>query len=111
MKGSILPYFERLGVTLVELKPAHIQMFYGEQLQRVKGVTVIHYHAIIRKALQYALKTDLIISNPADKVERPKKERYQASFYDSTEVGQLFDAVKGHPEGISFDVHDDAPVL
>ncbi|WP_306304723.1 tyrosine-type recombinase/integrase [Paenibacillus popilliae] len=35
--------------------------------------TVIHYHANIRKALQYAVKTKLITANPADLVERPKK--------------------------------------
>ncbi len=40
----------------------------------------IHYHANIRKALQYAFKTDMIPSNPADKVERPKKINLSAVF-------------------------------
>lgn len=96
MNSSILPHFRKLGVTLAGLKPAHIQAYYGQELQRVKAVTVIHYHAIIRRALQYAMKTDLIPTNPADKVERPRKERFNASFYDSAEVNQLFDVVKGH---------------
>lgn len=51
MKSSILPHFRPLGITLGGLKPAHIQAYYSKELQRVKAVTVIHYHAIIRKAL------------------------------------------------------------
>lgn len=35
--------------------------------------TVIHHHAIIRKCLDYAFKMNIIVSNPADKVQRPKK--------------------------------------
>lgn len=35
--------------------------------------TVIHYHAVIRKALQSAVKKDILSTNPADKVDRPKK--------------------------------------
>lgn len=66
-----------------------------EQLKRVKASSVIHYHANIQKALKYAVKTDLILSNPADKIERPKKECFTGSFYDSEEINQLFEAAKG----------------
>ena len=38
--------------------------------------TVIHHHALIRKSLDYAYKMNLIPNNPADKVQRPKKEQY-----------------------------------
>ena len=38
---------------------------------------------------------ELIPSNPADKVERPKKGRYVGSFYDTNEVQKLFEAAKG----------------
>lgn len=66
-----------------------------EQLKRVKANSVIHYHANIHKALKYAVKIELIDSNPADKVERPKKDRFVGSFYDSGEVQRLFEATKG----------------
>lgn len=39
---------------------------------------MIHEHANIHKALKYAVKMDLIPFNPADKVERPKKQKYTA---------------------------------
>lgn len=41
------------------------------------------------------MKIDLIDVNPADKVERPKKDRYVGSFYDADEVNALFEAAKG----------------
>ena len=36
---------------------------------------------LIRKALDTAYKMDIIPNNPADKVQRPKKEQYIGSFY------------------------------
>ncbi len=45
--------------------------------------TVIHYHAVIRRALQNAVKKEIINSNPADRVDRPKKNVYQAQFYSA----------------------------
>lgn len=59
--------------------------------------TVIHYHAIIRKALQTAVKKDILLKNPADKVDRPKKNVFHGSFYSEEEMLTLFDAVSGDP--------------
>ena len=61
----------------------------------VKANSVIHYHANIHKALKYAVKIDLLDSNPADKVECPKKDPFMGSFYDSDEVEKLFETAKG----------------
>lgn len=91
----IVPYFKSRAILLSELKPTDIQTFYSEQLKRVTANSVIHYHANIHKALKYAVKVDLINSNPADKIERPKKARYQGSYFDSNEVQNLFQAAKG----------------
>lgn len=89
IKSRIVPYFKKAGILLSEVEPKHIQDFYQNELTERK---VIHYHANIRKALQYAMKMDLIQSNPADKVERPKKEKFVGSFYDSDEMNTLFEA-------------------
>ena len=93
--SRIIPYFRNLGVTLGDLKAVHIQAFYREQLERVKPNTVIHYHAVIHRALKYAVKTDLIDVNPADKVDRPKKNEFTGNFYSKDEMNALFDAVRG----------------
>ena len=95
VKKIVAPYFRKKGVTLRELTAKDIQEFYLSELERVSASSVIHYHANIHKALKYAVKIDLIDVNPADKVERPKKDRYVGSFYDADEVNALFEAAKG----------------
>ncbi len=57
---------------------------------------MIHRHANIRKALQYAFKTDLIDCNPADKIQRPRKNRHEVVPYNAQELARLFEAVKGN---------------
>ena len=97
VKGKIVPYFRKTGVKLGELQARHIQSFYLYELKTVCPNTVIHEHANIHKALKYAVKMDLIPYNPADKVERPKKQKYIADYYRLEELEQLFEATKDHP--------------
>ena len=98
IKARIQPYFTPLGRELRELTPQHIEDFYQSILaDHCTTNTVIHYHAIIRKALQTAVKKDILPKNPADKVERPKKNVFRGSFYSEEEMMTLFDAVSGDP--------------
>ncbi|MCI8833274.1 MAG: site-specific integrase [Clostridia bacterium] len=83
---------------LNDLKPVEIQKFYTFLYSKeLTGNTVLHYHNVIRKALQTALKLDLMLSNPADRVERPKKEQFIGSFYSQTELNTLFSLIKDDP--------------
>ena len=95
VKNTIIPYFKPKELTLIGLQPRDIQEFYTQQLKRVKASSVIHYHVIIHRALKYAVRTDLIPTNPADKIDRPKMERFIGSFYDSDEMNSLFEAAAG----------------
>ncbi|MFT9056843.1 MAG: site-specific integrase [Ethanoligenens sp.] len=99
IKKRIVPYFDEKykGLRLNEITPKHIQDYYQYCLdvEKVTANTVIHRHANIRKALQYAMKTELIDKNPADLIERPKKERFVGSIYDANELEALFSVVKG----------------
>ena len=80
INSRIQKYFTLNPIKLLELKPIHIQNFYDSLLSDgLKSSTVIRYHAIIRKSLDYAFKYDLIINNPADKVTLPKKNIFTAS--------------------------------
>ena len=97
VKGKIAPYFRNTGLTLDGIQAKHIQSFYLHELKSVSPGTVIHYHANIHKALKYAVKMDLIPFNPADKVERPKKQRYIADYYRQEELERLLEASKDHP--------------
>ncbi|MEK4261925.1 tyrosine-type recombinase/integrase [Paenibacillus sp. FSL L8-0499] len=95
--NHVVPYFEEKGLFLKELLPCHIQDYYQYELDEngVTTNTVLHYHANIRKALKHALKNDLINTNPADKIDRPKKNDFIGSFYNKQEINILFEKVKG----------------
>jgi len=95
VKTKIVPYFKRTGVSLEDLSAVDIQEFYLEQLKTVKAQTVIKYHANIHRALKYAVRMDLIATNPADKVDRPKVETYRADYYSGEEINQLLEISKG----------------
>ena len=95
LRSVILPYFRATGVTLGDLKAIHIQKFYAQQLERVSANTVIHYHAVIHRALKYAVKIELLNANVADRVERPKKEKFIPEYYDGERISQLFTLVEG----------------
>ncbi len=91
-------YFRELGVTLGGVTAAQIQDFY--QIILDEGFTtntVIHYHAVLCKALQSAVKKELIPRNPADSVDKPKKNRYQAAHYTEAEMLALFKVIEGDP--------------
>ena len=91
----IVPYFRKRRIKLVDLKATDLQDFYNKQLERVKANSVIHYHANIHKALKYAVKIDLIPTNPADKVERPKKNEFKGSYYNAEEIHALTEIAEG----------------
>ena len=62
----------------MEENPKYIQDYYQYELSLglTAPNTVIHRHANIRKALQYAFQLQLIKSNPADRVERQRRTIY-----------------------------------
>lgn len=71
----------KLGqVPLNQLKPFHIQNFYRQLIEegRLDGkgplshASIVYHHRVIHKALDSALKQQLIQVNPADAVEIPK---------------------------------------
>ena len=97
---KIVPYFEPLHYTLQDMEqhPKYIQDFYQHELDRgLTANTVIHYHANIRKCLQYAFQIGMIRSNPADCVERPRKEKFKSEIYSGEELEQLFKVIQGDP--------------
>ena len=101
INNEIVPYFDKNypGLKLNAVMPKHIQDYYSYLMndRNLTANTAIHFHANIRKALQYAFQTNLISSNPADRIQRPKLIPYSGSFYNEKEANQLLEAVKGDP--------------
>lgn len=95
---KVSEYFKRKNIKLKDLKPYHIQKFYDYLYSKgLGGNTILHYHANIRKALDTAMKLDIILTNPADKIERPKKEKFIGDYYNLEELQLLFKKSKGDP--------------
>lgn len=88
--GRVIP---QLGqIPLNKLKPLHLQEFYtrlvtGERMDGKKGklspASIIYHHRVIHKALNTALKQQLVNRNVADAVELPKENVGERSIDDS----------------------------
>ena len=98
INDRITKYFTKNKIKLVDIQAIDIQEYYNILFSDgLSANTVIHHHAIIRKALDYAYKMEFIPNNPADKVQRPKKEQYIGSFYNENELNDLFEKSKDDP--------------
>lgn len=96
--GRISATFIKTNTTVASLNPQQVQDFYQSILNDGCNTnTVIHYHALLRRAMQNAVRKDIIEKNPIDKVDRPKKHIYHAEHYNAEEMKTLFEAVQGDP--------------
>ncbi len=96
IKDRINPYFDSKNMSLQSITTRDIQEYYNTMLTKgTKWNSVSKHHAVIRKALDYAVKMDYIEYNPAIKIEVPKRQKFVAEHYDRDELQALFEAVKG----------------
>ena len=95
--GKIRRYFQRrTQLTLGNLKPQDIQDFYQSLFaDGVVANTVIHYHALLRRAFQQAFKEERIDANPFDRVGRPKKNKFHGENYTQGELLTLLHLARG----------------
>ena len=96
--NKTVDYFQKNypGLKLENLKAVHLQQFYNDMYNsNLSANTVKHYHANIHKALNYAVKIDLLPQNVSEKTDRPKISKYQATFYNSEELLELFKIFEG----------------
>ena len=104
VKKKIVPYFREHPVTLKALEPKHIQQFYMHEMKSVKANTVKHEHANIHKALEYAVKMDLIPYNVSDRVELPKVEKYVPEYFKESEILDFLEKTKDHKLALLFQI-------
>ena len=94
---SIVPHFEKTGITVKNIQPMDLQNYYNKCLKTVTSNTVLHRHRLLHKALKYLVQLDIIPTNPSDKVIPPKRTKYIAEYYNQDDLKNLFEAIKGHP--------------
>lgn len=69
------------------LRPAHVQKVQSELERRgLAPRTVLHHHRILRQALKWAVKMQLIAVNPALAVDPPRPPRHEMLTLDSEGV-------------------------
>jgi integrase len=88
---------------LMRLRPEQISSAYAKALKtgRRDGTgglsprTVHHLHRILKQALSTAVRWNLIVSNPAEKVDPPKVERSKMRALDAAETAVLIAHFRG----------------
>lgn len=100
-RKHIAPHLGR--VQLQKLTPLAIQQFYASKLQegRLDGKgktlspnTVRHIHRVLHKALNAAVKLQLIPRNPCDAVEPPKPVKKEARYWTPEEAARFLEAIQ-----------------
>lgn len=77
------------------LSGGHLSAFYRSLEDRLAPSTRRLVHAVLCKALNDAVKQDLITRNPADKVEPPRAGRSRAHAWTASELGRFLEQVRG----------------
>lgn len=100
-RKHIAPHLGRMQ--LQKLTPLAIQQFYASKLQegRLDGKgktlspnTVRHIHRVLHKALNAAVKLQLIPRNPCDAVEPPKPVKKEARYWTPEEAARFLEAIQ-----------------
>ena len=89
VNGKIRAFFGD-KITLAECKPALIHSFY--EYLRSGGAseqTILHYHNLLHSAFEYAIKKEILDSNPMNRVDRPQHTKFVGKFYSADEVQTL----------------------
>lgn len=82
------------NIKLKDLKPLHLQSFYNNRLEYGLSKTSVKYiHRILHRALNQAVKWQLIALNVANNVDAPKPDKYIATVLDSNQISLLIKAV------------------
>ncbi len=106
--GHILPYFDSLGIKLVDVDRAVLQAYISAKSAcgRKDGcgglspVSLRQHKNVLFQTLKMAVRDGLIPSNPCEQVILPQATRYQSSFYSAAQLNSLPDVTKGerlHP--------------
>ena len=104
-KSRVLPYFDELGISLNNITKEVLQEYFNKQIAigRLDGKGAIspaslkQYKNIINQALNEAVRSNLIPSNPCQFVKLPKIPKYESNYYNGEQLKQLFCVIKNDP--------------
>ena len=81
----------RRRIKLNELRPYHLEDFYAHLMseKHLSSQSVRHNHRLLSKALNDALRHDIIPSNPTQRVVLPKAKKFVGSFLNPEQLQHL----------------------
>ena len=84
-------FFKKDTFYIDTIRPIDIQDYYNSILSSgAKTSTLKNRHLCMHNLFEYAVKLDLIPFNPTSRVEMPKLEKHDATFYSKEELDSLF---------------------
>jgi len=88
---------EPLGnIKLAELKSLHIQKIYSEMQKKGLSARIVRYtHAVLRSALQHAVKVNMLPRNEAQLVGLPKQNKKEMDVLTKEESISFLNALQG----------------
>ena len=97
VRTALIPYFQSRKIKLKDFTLKDAQQFYDDLMKSNRGrggnppkpTTIRRYHAALHKALEHAVKLELISYNPTDRVELPKKEQVMHNTFSEEELRRL----------------------
>jgi integrase len=85
------------NIKLTQLSAVHIQRFYSDELNSgLSPRTVQYIHCTLHKALDYAVRWNLVARNVSDLVDKPKAERKDVVPLTVEQVNTLLDTASTH---------------
>ena len=106
LETRILPYFGHFYIN--KIKPTDIMQFYDllsrdtqlvrkksnngkKTLKPLSGKTILEHHRLLRAMLHKAIYWQLIVSNPAERVQPPKAKKPKRRYYDDEQCKVLLE--------------------
>ena len=109
LETRLLPYFGHFYVN--KIKPTDIMQFYdllskdtqlvrkkdnggNKTLKPLSGKTILEHHRLLRAMLHKAVYWQVIISNPAERVQPPKAKKPKRKYYDDDQCKILLESLE-----------------
>lgn len=84
-------------MTLTALTPQHLQRLYADRLEAgLSPTTVHHLHAALHKALDQAVRWNLVARNVADLVDPPRDRHFEIATLSPEQARTLLDTAAGN---------------
>ena len=88
---------------LQKLSPQHLQAFYARKLEEgLSTTTVTSFHNVLHKALETAVRWNLIARNPCDLASPPRRKRFEIRPLSLPQIHQFLAAARGHRQEALF---------